>query len=149
MSTSDKPKKTRIGSQTITEYPDGTKVIEHEGGHKLTTYPDGSMLGELEGGHKTTLSSDGDLTLTLLHSSIKSVYPMNVLNVISIDTQDNIDARIKEVTFINGGKLFVGYNNKNEITTLALCNIQLVNINKEGTSIGFDIAEDRKDIKLK
>lgn len=148
MSASDKPKKTRIGSQTITEYPDGTKVIEHEGGHKLTTYSDGSMLGELEGGHRTILSSEGDLTLTLNHSSIESVYPMNVLNVISIDTQDNIDSKIKEVTFINGGKLFVAYNTLNGITTLALCNVQRFHINKEGTSIGFDIAEGCRDIKL-
>lgn len=148
MNQSDKPKVTVLGDNKITEYADGIKVIEHDGGHKLTCFPDGSMIGELGGGHKTTLFKDGELNIAFNFSSIKSVYPMNILNVLSVDTQDNGDVKIKEITFINGGKVFVAYNAAFEIISLAVDKIQTFNINKDGTSVGFDISDNGRDIKV-
>lgn len=46
MADNDEPNVFQVGVNTITEYPDGKRVIE-QNGHKMTQYPDGTMVAEM------------------------------------------------------------------------------------------------------
>ncbi|MEN5023226.1 T-complex 10 C-terminal domain-containing protein [Pantoea agglomerans] len=142
MNNPDEPKITKMGVNTISEYADGKKVVESSG-HKVTIFPDGTVEAELGGGHKTVMSPNGEINITFNYSVIKRVFPMNAFNVESIDTQDNGDVKVKEITFTNGGKLYIGYGKNNEIVSIAAINVGHFEVNKDGTEVGFDLKHDK------
>lgn len=132
------PKITQHGFSTLYEYEDGRKVVESND-HKVTTYPDGTIEADLGGGHKTVMTPDGNTNITFNFSAIKRVYPINIFNVTSIDTQTNGELTIKEITFINGGKLYVGYDKTGAVVNISAINVGAFTSNKDGTEVGFDI----------
>lgn len=140
MAYNNEPKVTRIGVNTITEYPDGTKVIE-QNGHKVTQNPDGTMVLDANGGHRTVIDSAGNSVLTINYSALKHVYPKNLVNVVSVSTVTNASGITKIVTFTNGGTVSCSYGLLGEVVSISAKDVNSFSFNKAGDEFSFDISD--------
>ncbi|UIZ74496.1 hypothetical protein HRV96_14995 [Raoultella ornithinolytica] len=146
MANNDEPTVFQVGVNTITEYPDGKRVIE-QNGHKMTQYPDGTMVAEMNGGHKAVISSSGT-ALTLHYASIKYAYPQNIANVVSVNTITNVSGMTKEITFTNGGTASCSYGPLGDLVSITTKNVNSFRLNKDGDEISFDISDSSSNLTV-